>query len=57
MTQPVWIDSMVIDKTDYVRVRNGINVVVFDRMTEKVADSFGINAEDGYSLIRDVSPE
>ncbi len=50
--EPVWKNSMVIDNTDYVRVKNGINVVVFDRLTEKVVDSFGINAEDGYSLVR-----
>ena len=49
---PVWKNSMVIDNKEYVRVRNGINVVIFDRMTEKVADSFGINADDGCSLVR-----
>ena len=45
-------NEIVIDNQRYQTVENGINVVVFDRITGIVADSFGIDGDDGYQLCR-----
>lgn len=45
-------NEIVIDNQRYQTVGNGINVVVFDGVTGIVADSFGIDADNGYQLCR-----
>lgn len=47
-----YTNSVIIDKEEYVRVNNGINVVVYDPITEKIATSFGIDFDDKYKLLR-----
>ena len=47
------VDSMIlIDNQDYSKVKNGMNVVIFDTVTGTVADAFGISADNYYQLSR-----
>lgn len=48
----IFSNRIIVDNQEYKKVENGINVVVFDTITETVADSFGINLDDGYSIVR-----
>lgn len=43
---------VIVDNQEYKKVENGINVVVFDTITETVADSFGVNLDDEYNIVR-----
>ena len=45
-------NEIIIDNTNYTKVVNGVNIVIYDSMTEKIVDSIGINADDGYALER-----
>ncbi len=45
-------NAIIIDNAQYVKVTNGVNVIVYDTVTEKIADIFGINMDDGYSIIK-----
>lgn len=45
-------NEIVIDNQRYQTVENGMNVVVFDDVAGIVADSFGIDADNGYRLCR-----
>lgn len=44
--------QMIVDNEQYQKVKNGLNVVVFDALTDRVADSFGIDADDNDSIVR-----
>lgn len=46
------INNVIIDNSQYKKVTNGINVVVYDTVTEQIIDSFGINVDDNYSIVR-----
>lgn len=41
-----------MDNEEFKKVENGINVVVYDTITETVADSFGVDLDDGYNIVR-----
>lgn len=45
-------NQIIVDNMEYKKVENGINVVIYDTITETVADSFGINLDDGYNIVR-----
>ena len=45
-------NKIVVDKTPYKKVTNGINVLVYDPVTEEIVICFGINSDDGYSLAK-----
>lgn len=45
-------NAIIIDNTRYQKVSNGVNIVVYDTVTEKVADTIGINLDDGYKVVR-----
>lgn len=47
-----YTNSVIIDNIEYTKVLNGINVVVYDTLTEKIVDNFGLNADECYSLVR-----
>ena len=47
-----YINRIIIDNIEYKKVANGINVLVYDTRTEKIADFFGINADDAYSVLK-----
>lgn len=48
----IYTNDIIIDNTEYKKVQNGINIVVYDRVTESVADSFGIDINNGCALVR-----
>ena len=41
-----------IDGTEYKKVTNGINVTVYNPLTQSVVDSFGFNMDDNYNVVR-----
>lgn len=47
-----YTNAIIIDNTQYQKVTNGVNIVVYDTVTEKVADTIGINLDDGYKVVR-----
>ena len=48
----IYSNQIIVDNIEYKKVENGINVVVYDTITETVADSFGINLDDRYNIVR-----
>ena len=44
--------QVIIDNVEYKNVQNGINIVVYDTVTESIADSFGLDYYDGYRVVR-----
>lgn len=54
-----WLDGnghynnqIIIDKNEYLKVGNGINIVVYDTVTESIVDCFGLNSDDNYNVVR-----
>lgn len=45
-------NQVIIDNTEYKNVENGINIVVYDTVTDSIVDSFGLDYYDGYRLVR-----
>lgn len=45
-------NQIIIDKREYLKVGNGINVVVYDTVTEGVIDCFGLNFDDDFNVVR-----
>ena len=41
-----------IDGTDYKKVTNGINITVYNPLTQSVVDSFGFDMDDNYNVVR-----
>lgn len=48
----IYSNQIIVDNKEYKKVENGINIVVYDTITETVADSFGVNLDDGYNIVR-----
>ncbi len=48
----IYSNKIIVDKKEYRKVDNGLNVVVFDTLTDRVADSFGIDSDNNYSIVR-----
>ena len=40
------------DRVSYRKVDSGVNVVVYDLMTEEIEDQFGIDVSDGCRIVR-----
>lgn len=45
-------NEIIIDNENYKKVTNGVNIIVYDVLTEKVADTIGFNADDEYAIVR-----
>lgn len=45
-------NSLIINKKQYLQVSNGVNIVVYDTVTEKIVDAIGIDMDDNYTLVR-----
>lgn len=45
-------NNIIMDNIPYQKVTNGVNVLVYDTRTEKIADMFGINMDDNYNVIK-----
>ena len=47
-----YVNSVVIDKVQYQKVVNGVNITIYNPITQSVVDSFGFDMDDNYKLIR-----
>lgn len=47
-----YINHIIVDNIQYQKVNNGINVLIYDKKTEKIADMFGIDADAGYCIVK-----
>lgn len=47
-----YTNTVMMDNVAYKKVENGVNVIVYDTVTEKIADAFGLNADDGFAVVR-----
>lgn len=45
-------NQIIVDNIEYKKVANGVNVVVYDTVTETVVDSFGFDMDNEYKVIR-----
>ncbi len=48
----VYTNHITVDNTEYKKTENGVNVVVYDLVTQSVADSFGIDTGKDYAIVR-----
>ena len=48
----LYTNTMIIDRVPYMKVANGMNVVVYDTVTEGIVDVWGLNMDDDYSIVR-----
>lgn len=48
----IYSNEIIIDNVQYMKVGNGVNIVVYDTLTEKVVDTIGINLDDGYVIVK-----
>jgi len=46
------ISNIIIDRESLVKVENGVNIVVYDNLLDKVADSVGFDASLQYGAIK-----
>lgn len=46
------LNEIIIDNVTYNKVLNGINIVVYDTITDDVVDVIGINMDDSYNIVR-----
>lgn len=47
-----YANSVVIDKVHYQKVVNGVNITIYNPVTQSVVDSFGFDMDDNYKLVR-----
>lgn len=45
-------NRLIVDNVDYHKIENGIDILVFDHMTDTIVDNIGIEFGDGYRLVR-----
>lgn len=45
-------NMIIMDNVQYQKVSSGVNVLVYDTKTEKIADVFGIDMDNNYSVVR-----
>ena len=45
-------DQIIIDGENYLKVTNGVNIVVYDTVTEEIVDSVGFDADAEYLVVR-----
>lgn len=51
-TEGNYRNQIIIDNVEYKSVENGINIVVYDTVTDSIVDCFGIDFYDGYRVVR-----
>lgn len=47
-----YTNLLIVDRNQKHKVDNGVNIIVYDKVKDQVADIFGINADDNYSIVR-----
>ncbi len=45
-------NSLIVDNAPYTKVTNGVNVVIYDTVTETVVTAFGLNKDDNFNIIK-----
>jgi len=45
-------NTLLIDNKEYKKVTNGINVTVYSKVTQTIADSVGFDAENLFQIVR-----
>ncbi len=45
-------NQIILDNQQYKKVSNGLNVLVYNSLTDRIADCFGINMDDNYNIVR-----
>lgn len=45
-------NSVIIDNISYRKVTDGINITVYNPLTQSIVDSFGFDMNDNYNLVR-----
>lgn len=45
-------NEVIIDNVEYKNVENGLNIVVYDTITDSIVDSFGLDFYNDYSVVR-----
>lgn len=51
-TNAAYTNQIIVDNTEYKKVVNGVNVIVYDKMTQNVVDSFGLDGDNEYCVVR-----
>lgn len=51
-TSQQYSNLVSIDGTEYKKVTNGINITVYNPLTQSVVDSFGFDMDDNYHVVR-----
>lgn len=47
-----YVNSVIIDKTKYQKVSDGINITVYNPVTQNIVGSFGFDMNNQYNLVR-----
>lgn len=47
-----YVNSVIIDRKEYKTVTNGVNITVYNPLTQSIVDSFGFDMDDNYNLVR-----
>lgn len=47
-----YYNEVIVDNDSYLKVTNGINIVIYDNVTDSLADSFGIDTDNENKIIR-----
>lgn len=47
-----YISSVIINGNECIKVKNGVNIQVYDEVTRTIVDTFGIDADDSYRVVR-----
>ncbi len=45
-------NTVLIDNVEYKKVTNGINVTIYNEVTQTIADCVGFDADEGFNLVR-----
>ncbi len=53
----IYKNEITIDHVSYKRVNNGVNIVVYDTLTEKIVDCIGLDADEGYAAVKKNRPD
>lgn len=43
---------LLVDHEEYQMVENGVNITVYSKVTQTIADSVGFDAEDSFRMVR-----
>lgn len=47
-----YVSSVIINNNEYIKVKNGVNIQIYDTVTRTIVDSFGIDMDNSYRIVR-----